>query len=198
MLIFVSNQNIIIIYKFKSLYNIFEELSLDLNFNVFFASDEAVLNGKVRNLKSYIIISNKIYSNINNQFLLNNTPINILKLLEKINTEFLKIQFYNQSELKISNFIIDLNSRELIRKNKKLRLTEKETNTIIYLSKSHRPVTIDELQKKVWRYKSDIETHTVETHIYRLRKKILKTFNDDQFIISENNGYQINLNKTKT
>ena len=193
----MSNKNLIVIYKFKSLYNIFEELSLDLNFNVFFASDEAVLNGKVRNLKSYIIISNKIYSNINNQFLLNNTPISILKLVEKINTEFLKIQFYNQSELKISNFIIDLNSRELIRKNKKLRLTEKETNIIIYLSKSHRPVTIDELQKKVWRYKSDIETHTVETHIYRLRKKILKTFNDDQFIINENNGYQINLNKPK-
>ena len=144
----MSNKNLIVIYKFKSLYNIFEELSLDLNFNVFFASDEAVLNGKVRNLKSYIIISNKIYSNINNQFLLNNTPISILKLVEKINTEFLKIQFYNQSELKISNYILDLNSRELIWKNIKIRLTEKETNTIIYLSKSQRSVTVGELQKK--------------------------------------------------
>ena len=194
----MSKQNLIIIYKFKSLYNILEELSLDLNYNVVFASDVDALNSKVANLKSYLIISSKIYLNIRNQIILNNTPINILKLVEKINTEFLKIQFYNQSEIKLSNYILDLNSRELTWKNIKIRLTEKETNTIIYLSKSQRSVTVAELQKKVWSYKSDIETHTVETHIYRLRKKILKTFNDDQFIISENNGYQINLNKTKT
>jgi DNA-binding winged helix-turn-helix (wHTH) protein len=193
----VSKQNLIIIYKFKSLYNILEELSLDLNYNVVFASDVDALNSKVANLKSYLIISSKIYLNISNQIILNNTPINILKLVEKINTEFLKIQFYNQSEIKLSNYILDLNSRELTWKNIKIRLTEKETNTIIYLSKSQRSVTVGELQKKVWSYKSDIETHTVETHIYRLRKKILKAFNDDQFIISENNGYQINLNKTK-
>ena len=194
----MSKQNLIIIYKFKSLYNILEELSLDLNYNVVFASDVDALNSKVANLKSYLIISSKIYLNISNQIILNNTPINILKLVEKINTEFLKIHFYNQSELKLGNYILDLNSRELIWKNIKIRLTEKETNTIIYLSKSQRSVTVGELQKKVWSYKSDIETHTVETHIYRLRKKILKAFNDDQFIISENNGYQINLNKPKT
>ena len=194
----MSKQNLIIIYKFKSLYNILEELSLDLNYNVVFASDVDALNSKVANLKSYLIISSKIYLNIRNQIILNNTPINILKLVEKINTEFLKIHFYNQSELKLGNYILDLNSRELIWKNIKIRLTEKETNTIIYLSKSQRSVTVGELQKKVWSYKSDIETHTVETHIYRLRKKILKAFNDDQFIISENNGYQINLNKPKT
>ena len=194
----MSKQNLIIIYKFKSLYNILEELSLDLNYNVVFASDVDALNSKVANLKSYLIISSKIYLNISNQIILNNTPINILKLVEKINTEFLKIHFYNQSELKLGNYILDLNSRELIWKNIKIRLTEKETNTIIYLSKSQRSATVGELQKKVWSYKSDIETHTVETHIYRLRKKILKTFNDNQFIISENNGYQINLNKPKT
>ena len=73
----------------------------------------------------------------------------------------------------------------------KLKLTEKETNTITYLSKVKKPVTIDELQKNVWSYQSDIETHTVETHIYRLRKKILGTFNDDNFIVSKKNGYQI-------
>ena len=75
--------------------------------------------------------------------------------------------------------------------NKKLKLTEKEINTINYLSKSNKPVSIDELQEKVWSYQSDIETHTVETHIYRLRKKILNSFNDNEFIISKKNGYQI-------
>lgn len=75
--------------------------------------------------------------------------------------------------------------------NIKLKLTEKEINIITYLSKENKPVSIDELQENVWSYQSDIETHTVETHIYRLRKKILKTFNDDEFIISKKNGYQV-------
>jgi DNA-binding response OmpR family regulator len=93
--------------------------------------------------------------------------------------------------VKIKNYIIDLNSREIIINNLKLKLTEKEINTINYLSKSDKPVSINELQKKVWSYQSDIETHTVETHIYRLRKKILNTFSDDKFIVSKKNGYQI-------
>jgi len=72
-----------------------------------------------------------------------------------------------------------------------LKLTEKEINTIFYLSKSIKPISINELQNKVWSYQSDIETHTVETHIYRLRKKIFNTFNDSEFILSKKNGYQI-------
>ena len=136
-------------------------------------------------------LSNKKYLNISNQFILDNTPISIFKLIEKINIEFLKIQFNSQSEVKVKNYTIDLNSREMLLKNLKLKLTEKEINTITYLSKSNKPISIDELQEKVWSYQSDIETHTVETHIYRLRKKILNTFNDNNFIVSEKNGYQI-------
>ena len=93
--------------------------------------------------------------------------------------------------IKLNNYTISLNSRELFTKDIKLRLTEKEINTIIYLSKSERPVSVEKLQEKVWNYQSDIETHTVETHIYRLRKKILNIFNDNQFIFSSKNGYQI-------
>ena len=112
-------------------------------------------------------------------------------MIEKINIEFLKQQFNNQSEFQINKYKIDLNSRELLLNSSKLKLTEKEINTIIYISKSNKPVSIDELQEKVWSYQSDIETHTVETHIYRLRKKILKTFNDNEFIISKKDGYHI-------
>ncbi len=181
----------LIIYKFTSLFNILEELDLNLNFKIIFIDNEYSLNEKVKTLKNYLIISDKQYTNINNQFVLKNTPINILKLLETVNIEFLKIQFNNQSEVKVKNYIIDLNSREMYIKNNKLKLTEKEINTITYLSKLDRPVSIDELQEKVWSYQTNIETHTVETHIYRLRKKILNTFNDDKFIISEKDGYQI-------
>ena len=186
----MSTQNLII-YKFKSLYQILEELSLDLNFKILFADNENSLKNKIENLKHYLVMSDKAYLNINNEFILNDTPINIFNLVEKINIKFLKIQFNNQSELKIKNYFINLNSRDLLMNNIKLKLTEKEINTIIYLSKSAKPVSVTELEKKVWSYKSDIETHTVETHIYRLRKKIFNAFGDNQFILSEKNGYYI-------
>ena len=186
----MSSQNIII-YKFAGLYQILEELGADLTFNISFEDREDFLNERVKNLNNYLFISNKNYSDIQNHFVLDNLPINLFKLIEKINIEFLKLQFNSQSEVKVNNYTIDLNSREMLIKNKKLKLTEKEINTIIYLSKSDKPVGVDELQEKVWSYQSDIETHTVETHIYRLRKKILKTFNDNNFITSEKNGYQI-------
>jgi DNA-binding winged helix-turn-helix (wHTH) protein len=186
----VSTQKLII-YKLKSLYYILEELNLDLNCKIIFVDDDNSLNDEVEKFHNYLIISNKKYLNVSNQFVLNNMPINIYQLTEKINIEFLKIQFNNQSELKINNYTIDLNARELLLKNIKLKLTEKEINTIIYLSKSDKPVNIKELQQEVWSYLSNIETHTVETHIYRLRKKILNVFNDNQFILSEKKGYQI-------
>ena len=186
----MSTQNLII-YKFTSLYHILEEFGLDLNFKLSFADSENSLKDKIKNQSNYLIISSKKYLDIDNQFVLDNAPVNIFKLLEKINIEFLKLQFNSQSKVKVNNYIIDLNSREMLIKDNKLKLTEKEINTITYLSKSDKPVSIDELQEKVWSYQSDIETHTVETHIYRLRKKILNTFNDKDFIISEKNGYQI-------
>jgi len=187
----VTNQNLII-YKFNSLYQILEELGLDLNFEITQVDSENLLNEKIKIFKNYLIISNKEYSNISNNFILENLPLNIFKLIERINIEFLKIQFNSQSKVKVGNYVIDLNSREMLFKNLKLKLTEKEINTITYLSKQNKPVSIDELQEKVWSYQSDMETHTVETHIYRLRKKISNSFNDNEFILSKKNGYQIN------
>ena len=84
-----------------------------------------------------------------------------------------------------------MNSRELSLGDQRLKLTEKETNIIIFLFKSKKPVGVNQLQNEVWSYQSDLETHTVETHIYRLRKKIYKKFSDNNFIISEKDGYKI-------
>ena len=187
----MSIQNLII-YKFYSLYQILEELDLDLNFKILNIDNETSLNNKIKKLNNYIIISSKKNLNINNQVILNDTPINIFKLLEKLNIEFLKQQFNNQSQIKINDYVIDLNSREMRSNRTSTKLTEKEINTIIYLSKVKKPISVDELQKNVWSYQSDIETHTVETHIYRLRKKIFITFEDNKFIVSKKNGYQIN------
>ena len=173
------------------MYHILDELNLDLNFKIFIAKNENSLNDMIKNLNNYLIISNKEHLNSGKQYTIEKLPINIFKLVEKINIEFLKMQFNNQSEVKIRNYIIDLNSREMVLETNKLKLTEKEINTITYLSKSNKPISVDELQKSVWSYQSNIETHTVETHIYRLRKKILNSFNDNEFIISEKNGYKI-------
>ncbi len=185
------NSQILIIYKFDLLYHILLELGLDLNFKISFVNDENSLNNQITDNGNYLIISNKKYPDIENQLVLENLPINIFKLVENINIEFLKLKFSSQSRFKLNNYTIDLNSREMLINNTKLKLTEKEINTITYLSKVNKPVSVDQLQEHVWSYQSDIETHTVETHIYRLRKKILKTFNDNEFIISKKNGYQI-------
>ena len=173
------------------MYNILSELSIDINFRVFFIDSENTLNDKVIKLTNYLIISNSKNINFKNQFILYKTPINVFKLLEKINIQFLKLQFNNQSEVKLNNYTINFNSRVMFRENNKLKLTEKEINIITYLSKLNKPISVEELQEKVWGYQFNVETHTVETHIYRLRKKILSTFDDNKFIISKKNGYQI-------
>jgi len=186
----MSSQKIII-YNLPVLYHIFKELDLNLNFESFLIESENLLKNKIKNLNNYLIITNKKIQNIDNQLITNEIPINIFKLLEKINIKFLKLQFNSQSKVKINNYIIDLNAREMFSNKTKLKLTEKEVNTVIYLSMSDKPVSIYELQNKVWGYQLDMETHTVETHIYRLRKKILNIFEDGDFIINKKNGYQI-------
>ena len=186
----MNNQNIIV-YRFNHLYQILKELEKEIHFKIIEILDEKSLINEIKNLNNYIIITNKKVLKFNNQFILSQLPINLFKMIEKLNIQFLKKQFIEQSCVTIKNYTIDINSREIISKNVKLKLTEKEINTIIYLSKTNKPISINELQTTVWGYHSDIETHTVETHIYRLRKKILKVFLDEDFIISINNGYQI-------
>ena len=186
----MDNQNLII-FNFKFLYEIIKELEEYLNFKVFEASNFKILNEKLNSSKNNFIITNKKISEADNQLILDKVPIKISKLIEKINIQSIKLQFNEKSKLRISQYKLDLNSRELLANNIILKLTEKEANIIIYLSKANNCVTVEQLQSEVWGYRSKLETHTVETHIYRLRKKILKTFNDDNFIISHKNGYQI-------
>lgn len=181
----------LIIYKLTSLYHILEELRLNFKFNIFFVDKESILKDKIKDLNDYLIISQKKQQDDINQITLENEPIHITKFLEKINIQFLKQQFNNQSNIRINNYIIDLNSKEITKNKNKLKLTEKEIKIITYLRKKNKPVNTNELQDKVWSYQSNMETHTVETHIYRLRKKLLKTFDDNEFIISTENGYQI-------
>ncbi|MDC1137981.1 winged helix-turn-helix domain-containing protein [Candidatus Pelagibacter sp.] len=182
----------LIIYDFNELFKILYEIKKELNYEIIEISAENPLNIFLNKKDDHLVIVKKLVKNLNNQILITSLPIKLSKLIEKLNIEFLKKNFHNQSELKIKKYNLDINSRELIFKEKKIKLTEKESNIILYISNSTKPVSIEDLQLNVWGYHSDLETHTVETHIYRLRKKILATFDDSDFIKSKKNGYQIN------
>ena len=182
----------LIIYDFKELFKILYEIKKELNYEIIEISAENPLNISLNKKNDHLVIVKKLVKNLNNQILVTSLPIKLSKLIEKLNIEFLKRNFHSQSELKIQKYNLDINSRELIFKDKKIKLTEKESNIILYISNSTKPVSIEDLQLNVWGYHSDLETHTVETHVYRLRKKILATFDDSDFINSEKNGYQIN------
>ena len=182
----------LIIYDFNELFKILYEIRKELNYEMIEISEENPLNTSLKKKDDHLVIVRKLVKNLNNQILIKSLPIKLSKLIEKLNIEFLKRNFHSQSELKIQKYNLDINSRELIFKEKKIKLTEKESNIILYISNSIKPVSIQDLQLNVWGYHSDLETHTVETHVYRLRKKILATFDDNDFIKSKKNGYQIN------
>lgn len=118
-------------------------------------------------------------------------PIDIYTLIEKINIQLIKQKYNSQSKIKVKNYLMDLNSRIIANNKKSLKLTEREMDIILFLIEKKQPQKINDLQNQVWRYSSDLETHTVETHIYRLRKKINDCFNDENFIISTDKGYFI-------
>ena len=187
----MNNQNLII-YQFNSLYRILKEIEQDLNFSIVESLNEKSLKNKIKNLDNYLVITKKKNLEIENKYVFDKLPIKLSKFIEKLNIKLLKQQFIEQSDIKINNYLINLNSREISSESEKLKLTEKEINIIIYLSKFKKPINVDELQTNVWGYQSELDTHTVETHIYRLRKKISKVFKDENFIISKKNGYQIN------
>ena len=185
----MNNQNLLI-FQLPYLYEIITELEEYLNFNIFEISNQKNLYYQIKSIPNHLILSKKQIPKIKS-LIIEEEPIKIFKLIEKINIQLLKQRFNDQSQIIINNYTINLNSREIYQDKKKLKLTEKEIQTIMYLSKSIKPITSDELQSKVWFYQKDLETHTVETHIYRLRKKFLNFFNDNDFIISEKNGYKI-------
>ena len=120
-----------------------------------------------------------------------NCPFQLNNFVEKINVIFLKNKFLDNSSLTISNYEINLNSKVILRGGQKLKLTEKEINFILFLKNSNSPQNIKNILKHVWKYSPNLETHTVETHVHRLRKKFLSHFKDDNFIKINKKGYFI-------
>ena len=185
----MANQTLII-HKFKILFNILSEVKNPVNFRIRSVNTDKIdMPDKDSN---FLIISGDKRIKLNNQIYIEEYPINLNKLLEIININFLKKKFSEQNKINVGNYIINLNSRYMLKGNNKISLTEKEAKIIIFLYNNKKPSSIVDLQKEVWGHKSILETHTVETHIYRLRKKIEKKFNDKIFITSLKSGYKIN------
>ena len=157
------------------------------------------LNNKDLNISSSIIISNKNNSHLllsktidpKNLILMDNTPIRIDSLIDKINILLIKKKYDFQSQFNIKNYIINLNSKIITKQSNSLKLTEREIDIILFLKEKGCPQSVNNLQNEVWNYSSILETHTVETHIYRLRKKFKDHFNDENFILSLKEGYKI-------
>ena len=213
------NKQTINIVGVHTLYNIFEEIKDNLSFNVAnFDKEDNFLKlyreNKIDIANSLILTKaeNKDLfvkkNNINKQniFLFYNKdnnydinleynllkyPIEIYSLIEKINIQLIKQKYNYQSKIKLNDYYLDLNSRNIAKKDKSLKLTEREMDIILFLNNKKKPQKINILQSQVWKYSSDLETHTVETHIYRLRKKINNKFKDNKFIISTDEGYII-------
>ena len=185
------NKQNLIIHDFIELYSILNEIKNNLNFNLLNVSKKEFINLKLDHSNNYLIITKKKVLNLENQIVFNNYPLRISKLLETININFLKNRFIQQSDIDLGFYKLNLNSRKMFDDKKELNLTEKEADIIIFLKKSKKPVSINELQSEVWGHSSKLDTHTVETHIYRLRKKISNKFNNDDFIKSTKLGYNI-------
>jgi hypothetical protein len=189
----------VFILNFNSLYEILDEIKENLSFTIRKIDNEEDFKKKFDlNRLDYLIISktdHKLLLNNNipdkNVLDLNDLPLSFKKLVELINIKLIKLKFNQQSKIIIKGYELNLNSKFFSKDNLKLKLTEKEIEIILYLSDKKLKHNVEDLQKNIWGYVANMETHTVETHIYRLRKKISDLFKDENFILSHKNGYFI-------
>jgi len=191
------NKSAVYILNFKDLYNIIYEIKNFFNFDLFNSEDVKWIidNQKKRPDKNFIVVTKKKFNEdyINNKQIItaDTLPLNFFSLVEKINSTLLMQQYDFQSNINIEGYKLDINSRIISSKVGKLKLTEREIQIILFLKDQNKPINIDILEKEVWGYSQELETHTVETHVYRLRKKIKKSFDDQNFIKSDKIGYFI-------
>ena len=191
------------ILNIPELDKIFIEIKDYFNFDVHYISEKKDLIKKFNEDKKFlensiILVNEKDFSSLKDKtdekqiHCIAKFPIKISNLMDQLNARLIQQNYSAQSNININKYILDINSRILKKSENELKLTEREIDTIIFLKNENKPIKVDVLQKEVWKYGQDLETHTVETHIYRLRKKIKETFNDDSFIQSKKDGYIIN------
>ena len=211
------DSTVISILKNHTFFEILSELKLFFKFKLKFSEDLSSYANELKKVDQIIIffLTDKNMEDCN-YIIKNNFPLIIITknlnlkniesrdLVEKLNLPFTisdfkkkitllaaKNIFYKSSMIKLNDYIINKNNRIIKNNNKELQLTEKEINFLILFSSSNQPVSRNFVLKNIWNYSPESETHTVETHIHRLRKKILEKFGDKNFIKNNKKGYYI-------
>tara|TARA_B110000003_G_scaffold41913_1_gene39102 strand:+ start:169 stop:747 length:579 start_codon:yes stop_codon:yes gene_type:complete len=185
----------IYLVEFKQLFTILNEINNFLNYNIYEVDYKNYLvNQDIDSNNSLFLFKNNDFLEkkklkFKNNLILDDLPIHINKLIEKINISFLKTVYQSNSKIFFKKYFLNLNNKTINLSEKKLKLTEKEMKIILFLLTKKIPQKTPVLQKEIWGYSQDLETHTVETHIYRLRKKINNYFNDSTFLKKNKNGY---------
>ena len=187
--------------KYKITY--YEDLDLcvknaaKLNLLVIFFIEEKNKNffhkNKINNFPSILITKSSTLKNSFSNELAEqlNMPFTIMEFKKKVISLIAKNEFKKNSLIQLNDYIIDKNERKIKKNDLELQLSEKEINFLVLFSKSKEPVNRNVVLKNVWNYSSESETHTIETHIYRLRKKIFNKFGDNNFIKNNDKGYYI-------
>ena len=163
---------------------------------IFFVNNEnqTLLNSIKANDLPFLFITSLNYKKNNKYYDFNeylSKPFSIFDFEKKITSIAARHEYKKNSLIKLKNYIIDKNERKIKNKEQSLKLSEKEINFLILFSKNIGPINKKLLLKSVWNYSDNSETHTVETHIHRLRKKILDKFGDSDFIKNNDKGYYI-------
>ena len=194
------NQKLYII-NLSNFYDIISELKEHIDYELLKFENKEIFFDKFKTKSisienSILVVPESEYNlfvkNINeDQIIKYKPPINIIKFIENLNVKFIQKKYQDQSNINVKDFFLDTNSRELKKDKIVLKLTERETDMILFLNKSKKPVNVTTLEKEIWQHSSELETHTVETHIYRLRKKIKAEFGNDDLIKSNKDGYII-------
>ena len=208
-------KNNLLVFATKNFKNSLNEIKEYLDFSFTFFNDDTLFNNIIPDINA-LLIDGEICSDEENLSLINSIKNKPILLIEKevilkkcnytnkiifpvtlsdLNSRILNLiasdKFNRNSSLKIKEYIIDKNEKKLKKNNLSITVTEREIQLIELLFKENIPLTKNNLLKKIWKYSEDADTHTIETHIYRLRKKIFNKFNDEHFIINSKTGYSI-------
>ena len=194
------NQKLYII-NLSNFFDIISELKEHIGFEILKFDNKEIFFDKynsesISTKNSILIVHEKEYNSFvkhinEDQIIKFKPPVSIFTFLENLNVRFIQKKYQDQSSVNVKDFFLDINSRELKKGKSILKLTERETDMILFLNNSKKPVNVETLEKEIWQHSSDLETHTVETHIYRLRKKIKAEFGNDDLIKSNKSGYTI-------
>ena len=142
---------------------------------------------KIDNIKILITKKNSIYKDKFDGII--TLPTSIKEINEIVETSFAKKQFNKNSSIKIKDYLLDKNEKKLTKNNISIILTEKEIQLLELFLIKKKELSKNKILSLVWHYSEDADTHTVETHIYRLRKKIQEKFLDEKFILNNKDGY---------